>query len=199
MKNIIILFYFSFSTLLNFTLNAQSDFDLNSCVAKLISIDEINPILFSLKNESGENILCIEGRYFQVNNHVIGLNRDFFESSRWKESVPVYVESPAFIHLYDIEYWLVIDSIDANEDTIEIFFKTTSSTQLSKYEYIVGKVLFEKQKGEWITINKDFNIGLYVPPFEDTEIYREKVKNAYQEMIREAQENIKRRSMKEGG
>ena len=65
---------------------------------------------------SGENILCIEGKHFQLGDKIIGLKREFFESSIWKNSV--YVESPAFIESYEVEYWFVVDSIKFYSDTL---------------------------------------------------------------------------------
>ncbi len=172
--------------------NAQSNKDFQDCIYKITQLEDINETLFSFVDTFANNtVLCIESRLFFLEKDTFYVDRQYFEQK--KENI--YVESRAFIEMYDIDYWLRIDSVSIGEKTLSIYFKTTSFYENKKYKYITGKIDFQLTKcNNWKIINREFRFNRFVSTYNDEIHNRDSIMMMNRKMIEHARQRIKDRN-----
>lgn len=179
-KIIYIFLLLSFYSSKTFT---QSKADFKDCLIKIFELEEINPLLFSLKKSNGDSILCIGGRSYFINNEIQYLQTEDFDCfKRYK----IYVKSQAFIEGYEIGYWLSIDSVQFEKDSIDIEFKTTKShIKVDDFTYFVGRVSFVKKGDIWQIDKKEIQLNKFIPFYIIDSDYVDEVRERNKKYIKE--------------
>ncbi len=177
---------------------SQSQHDFNNCLLQLIKFEKYEEIFFSFKDEDlDKDILCVQARSLKCENiagdfytdrlffeeNFNNLNEKLEDGDRNKNK-RIFVESSAFIHSYEVPFWMVIDSIKMEKEYFTIFIQTTSFSKLNEYEYVSGVFYFENVEEDWILVKDEMIFDTYKNPYSWVNLDSIRVNNL--RMIQEA-------------